>query len=173
MLMPSIVRAFIWKIVACTALVPKGRNHTHDICQRGIGLLEAFKAAPSRQNIFLRGCAPVIAHALPPQGRGFNPDQIHQIKKSEPFSHRRRVRIFAFRTAFCVPMQFIPSTRNRHSRLRRHFDRPGFPVWSGGTRNRPSPRTNPSTGTAIGRWSFCYTRWRFRKSRIAWMVAAQ
>ena len=81
MLMPSIVRAFIWKIVACTALVPKGRNHTHDICQRGIGLLEAFKAAPSRQNIFLRGCAPVIAHALPPQGRGFNPDQIHQIKK--------------------------------------------------------------------------------------------
>ena len=153
MLMPSIVPAFIWKIVACTALVPKGRNHTHDICQRGIGLLEAFKAAPSRQNIFLRGCAPVIAHALPPQGRGFG--------------------FLLSGTAFCVPMQFIPSTRNRHSRLRRHFDRPGFPVWSGGTRNRPSPRTNPSTGTAIGRWSFCYTRWRFRKSRIAWMVAAQ
>ena len=53
-------------------------------------------------------------------------------KNPNPFPIGEEFGFLLSGTAFCVPMQFIPSTRNRHSRLRRHFDRPGFPVWSGG-----------------------------------------
>lgn len=129
---------------------------------------------PHQGKIYSCGVVLLLSRTLCPRKvMGLIPIRSTKSKNPNPFPIGEGFGFLLSGAAFCVPVQFIPSTRNRHSRLRRHFDRPGFLVWSGRTRNWPSPRTNPSTGTAIGRWSFCYTRWRFRKSKITWMVAEQ